>query len=90
MIYIKYSFKCQLPDYTTSEIGMYEANTSYYYYLLKLTDLCDTIFFILRKKYKQASFLHVYHHMLMVVGCYFVTKIVPGQYEYNFDNIINI
>ncbi|GFW72135.1 elongation of very long chain fatty acids protein 7 [Trichonephila clavipes] len=31
-------------------------------YLLKLADLLDTVFFVLRKKQNQITFLHVFHH----------------------------
>lgn len=34
--------------------------------MLKLLDLLDTVFFILRKKQNQVTFLHVYHHASMV------------------------
>ncbi|XP_041976364.1 elongation of very long chain fatty acids protein 2-like [Aricia agestis] len=35
------------------------------YFLAKLTELLDTIFFVLRKKDRQVSFLHVYHHSVV-------------------------
>ncbi|KAH8337015.1 hypothetical protein KR059_011708, partial [Drosophila kikkawai] len=40
----------------------------YIYFLNKVLDLCDTLFFVLRKSYKQITVLHVYHHALMVLG----------------------
>ena len=38
-------------------------NVLYMFYLSKILDFCDTIFIILGKKWKQLSFLHVYHHL---------------------------
>ncbi|XP_026752492.2 elongation of very long chain fatty acids protein 7-like [Galleria mellonella] len=38
----------------------------YPYFIAKHLDLLDTVFFILRKKDNQATFLHVYHHTAMV------------------------
>ncbi|XP_072397469.1 very long chain fatty acid elongase F-like [Diabrotica undecimpunctata] len=38
------------------------ADISKHYYFLKLFDIVETMFFILRKSYRQASFLHLYHH----------------------------
>nr|CAD7409888.1 unnamed protein product [Timema poppensis] len=32
-------------------------------FILKIVDLLDTIFFVLRKKSNQVTFLHVYHHV---------------------------
>ncbi|KAH8251388.1 hypothetical protein KR032_010251, partial [Drosophila birchii] len=36
----------------------------------KFMDLLDTVFFVLRKKNKQISFLHVFHHVVLVVLSY--------------------
>lgn len=35
------------------------------YFVSKFLDWMDTIFFVLRKKFHQASFLHVFHHAVM-------------------------
>lgn len=34
----------------------------YVFYLSKILDFMDTVFIILEKRWKQLSFLHVYHH----------------------------
>ncbi|XP_058978093.1 elongation of very long chain fatty acids protein 7-like isoform X2 [Musca domestica] len=48
---------------------------AYLYHVSKYLDLLDTIFFLLRKKFNQISFLHVYHHALMLAGTYlYVSK----------------
>lgn len=49
----------------------------YGYLLLKFFDFLDTIFFVLRKKYNQVTFLHVTHHCLMPITCYVGMKFVP-------------
>ncbi|EDW61477.2 uncharacterized protein Dvir_GJ22069 [Drosophila virilis] len=55
---------------------------TYSYFLNKVIDLLDTVFFVLRKSYKQITILHVYHHVLMVFGIYWVMRLygVGGQY----------
>ncbi|XP_052847657.1 elongation of very long chain fatty acids protein F-like [Drosophila gunungcola] len=61
-----YNFKCikNLPpehDYKTWERWL-----TYSYFFNKLLDLLETVFFVLRKKDRQISFLHVFHHMYML------------------------
>ncbi|CAG4936957.1 unnamed protein product [Colias eurytheme] len=41
------------------------------YFIAKHVDLLDTVFFILRKKQNQVTFLHVYHHSAMVTWTWF-------------------
>ncbi|KAH8407672.1 hypothetical protein KR222_010228, partial [Zaprionus bogoriensis] len=52
-----------------------ERYISYAYFINKILDLLDTIFFVLRKSYKQVTFLHVYHHILMVYFFYWVVNL---------------
>ncbi|GBO04983.1 Elongation of very long chain fatty acids protein 7, partial [Araneus ventricosus] len=42
----------------------------YHLYIIKFIDLLDTVFFVLRKKQKQVSFLHVFHHAGMCLIYY--------------------
>ncbi|XP_017077179.1 elongation of very long chain fatty acids protein F [Drosophila eugracilis] len=44
------------------------------YLLNKVLDLMDTVFFVLRKSYKQITFLHIYHHVFMSLGSYLLTR----------------
>ena len=40
------------------------------------------VFFILRKKNSQVTFLHVYHHSTMIINWWMAAKYVPiGQCE---------
>ncbi|XP_013184404.2 elongation of very long chain fatty acids protein 7 [Amyelois transitella] len=41
-------------------------NDIYPYFIAKHLDLLDTVFFVLRKKDNQITFLHLYHHTAMV------------------------
>lgn len=40
--------------------------------------MIDTVFFVLRKKSNQITFLHVAHHGLVPIICYPMTRFVPG------------
>ncbi|XP_020801237.1 elongation of very long chain fatty acids protein F [Drosophila serrata] len=44
------------------------------YLINKVIDLMDTVFFILRKSYKQVTFLHIYHHVLVVFAGFALTR----------------
>ncbi|GLH08345.1 Elongation of very long chain fatty acids protein, partial [Gryllus bimaculatus] len=61
-----YSWRCEPIDYSNSSSA------------LEVADLLDTIFFVLRKKNNQISFLHVYHHSNMVLVSWCALKYFPG------------
>lgn len=52
---------------------------TYFYFGAKLTELLDTVFFVLRKKENQISFLHLYHHSVMVIGTWAMLKYWPSH-----------
>ncbi|XP_067613817.1 very long chain fatty acid elongase F-like [Eurosta solidaginis] len=43
----------------------FEMLCGYLYLINKFLDYTETVFFILRKSYKQVTFLHVYHHVMI-------------------------
>lgn len=55
-----------------------EARGVYLYFLAKISELLDTVFFVLRKKERQISFLHLYHHTVMPMISWGATKYYPG------------
>jgi elongation of very long chain fatty acids protein 4 len=48
------------------------------HYNNKFLELLDTVWMILRKKDEQVSFLHCYHHMLLIWAWFFVCKVEAG------------
>ena len=73
-----YSWKCQPLEegYSRTAIGM--AYTAYFFWLSKIVELLDTVFFVLRKKDSQVTGLHVWHHSFMVISYYWGVKHSPG------------
>lgn len=83
-----YSYKCQPIDYSRSEKGMRMANLCWWYYISKLSEFADTLFFVLRKKDSQVTLLHLYHHSLTPLETWVLVKFLPGGHG-TFSNLIN-
>ncbi|XP_041976505.1 elongation of very long chain fatty acids protein 7-like [Aricia agestis] len=58
------------------------------YFIAKHVDLLDTVFFVLRKKDNQVTFLHVYHHTAMVAWTWFHLMYHPTDH-FNVVGLIN-
>eukprot|EP00112_Aurelia_sp_Birch-Aquarium-sp1_P004086 Seg1464.11 transcript_id=Seg1464.11/GoldUCD/mRNA.D3Y31 product="Elongation of very long chain fatty acids protein 4" protein_id=Seg1464.11/GoldUCD/D3Y31 len=73
-----YSFPCQplvlLDDPKHTRV----ASAVWWYYFSKILEFNDTVFFVLRKKNAQISFLHVYHHATMPFLWWIGVKWVAG------------
>ncbi|TKC34075.1 hypothetical protein EI555_012457 [Monodon monoceros] len=74
-----YNLQCQ--DLTSAgEADIRVAEVLWWYYFSKLIEFLDTIFFVLRKKTSQITFLHVYHHASMFNIWWCVLNWIPcGQ-----------
>ncbi|XP_034946044.1 elongation of very long chain fatty acids protein 7-like isoform X2 [Chelonus insularis] len=83
-----YSFICEPVDYSNNPRAIQIARTVWVYFIVKLIDLLDTVFFVLRKKQNQVSFLHVYHHTGMVLGAWGGVKYLAGGHV-TFLGLIN-
>ncbi|GJQ85711.1 hypothetical protein Trydic_g13401 [Trypoxylus dichotomus] len=83
-----YSLICQPVDYSHSSKAMRMANLCWWYYISKLTEFADTVFFVLRKKDSQVSLLHLYHHSLTPVETWILVKFIAGGHG-TFSNLIN-
>lgn len=73
-----YSLICQPVDYSTDPLPMRMVSALWFYYISKLVDLFDTVFFALRKKSNQITVLHVFHHMTMFPYAWLGLKYVGG------------
>ncbi|KAH9383216.1 hypothetical protein HPB48_024051 [Haemaphysalis longicornis] len=67
-----YSILCQGIDFDAKdEKTMTLLSLLWWYYMVRIGDFLDTVFFILRKKDSHVSFLHVVHHALVVFNGWF-------------------
>lgn len=82
---------CQLVNYGLDTIGCRPVdpnqrdektlNQIYYghmFFVSRLVEFADTIFFVLRKKNNQVSSFHVFHHSTVPTACWFFIKFAPG------------
>ncbi|XP_016403635.1 elongation of very long chain fatty acids protein 4-like, partial [Sinocyclocheilus rhinocerous] len=83
-----YSFLCQPVDYSPSPLGMRMASVCWWFFFSKVIELSDTVFFILRKKNSQLTFLHVYHHGTMIFNWWAGVKFVAGGQSF-FIGLLN-
>ncbi|XP_015607876.1 elongation of very long chain fatty acids protein AAEL008004 [Cephus cinctus] len=84
----KYSWKCEPVDYSNTPDALRVARGVYIYFLAKISELLDTVFFVLRKKERQITFLHMYHHTVMPLISWGATKYYPGGHG-TFIGVIN-
>ncbi|CAF2443857.1 unnamed protein product [Rotaria sp. Silwood2] len=74
----RYSFLCEPVDYSSHTTAIRACKACWWYYIMKIADLIDTIIFVLRKKDNQITFLHVYHHLTMLFFAWYGAKYVGG------------
>ncbi|XP_028162550.1 elongation of very long chain fatty acids protein 7-like [Ostrinia furnacalis] len=66
---------CRYPSNTQNPMLL---DLGWWYFFAKFTELLDTVFFVLRKKNSQVTFLHVYHHVIMAVYSWSYLKFAAG------------
>ena len=62
--------------------GFRLASLIYVHYNNKFVELLDTLFMVLRKKNKQVSVLHVYHHVMLIWAWFLVCRFHCGGDAY--------
>ncbi|VVC28064.1 ELO family,ELO family, conserved site [Cinara cedri] len=84
-----WNHSCHPIDRNENQFLLHELNKgSWYFFLSKVVDLLDTIFFVLRKKQSQVTFLHVYHHSNMAVTCWAYLRFIKGE-QATLPGVIN-
>jgi len=73
------SWKCERVNRTSTNPGdLQKIFLGWLFFITKFVDFCDTFFFVLRKRDRQLSGLHVFHHSCMPIFCWIGLKFVPG------------
>lgn len=76
----KYLFKCEnfsfLTDY--QRLNLYIG--IWLFLGLRMLELIETVFFVLRKKFNQASFLHIFHHIGSALMTWLCIAMHAGNY----------
>lgn len=81
-------WKCQSVDYQHNDKSIASLTYAYHTFFLKLVELVETVFFVLRKKQNQVSKLHVYHHVSTAILGYIMVKYTGGKWK-RYDTIRN-
>lgn len=69
------TWECKPYDHTSTEFTEhFLLFLGYGYYITKFLDMADTIFFVLRKKFRHISGLHVFHHSGMPLAGWIALK----------------
>jgi len=69
---------CQYVDTSLNYKPMRMIWVGYLFFLSKFVEFLDTIFFVIRKKDSQVSFLHVIHHSIVPISVWIGLKFAPG------------
>nr|ALC76388.1 elongation of very long-chain fatty acid protein a [Nerita melanotragus] len=83
-----YSYTCQPVDYSYAPLALRMAKVCWWFFFSKVIELLDTVFFILRHKWSQVTFLHVYHHCTMIINWWMGVKYVAGGQAF-FTGMLN-
>ncbi|XP_028300038.1 elongation of very long chain fatty acids protein 1b isoform X3 [Gouania willdenowi] len=60
-----YTWRCDAIDTSDSPQALRMVQVAWLFWFSKIIELMDTIFFVLRKKHGQITFLHIFHHSFM-------------------------
>lgn len=71
-------FKCHPVDYSDDPMAVRLAEMTWWTMMVKLAELFETCFFVLRKKQNQVSRLHLYHHVSTLLFAWIGAKYVGG------------
>ncbi|XP_049816725.1 elongation of very long chain fatty acids protein AAEL008004-like [Schistocerca nitens] len=74
----KITLGCEVTDYSNHPDSVKLVSVFWYGMIVRMADLTETAIFVLRKKFLQASFLHLYHHTTSLLLSWSVAKYTAG------------
>ncbi|KAF3699352.1 Elongation of very long chain fatty acids protein 1 [Channa argus] len=84
-----YTWRCDLIDVSSSPQTLRMIRASWLFYFSKFIELFDTLFFVLRKKQSQITFLHVFHHSFMPWTWWWGITLTPAGGMGAFHALVN-
>ncbi|KAM8838243.1 elongation of very long chain fatty acids protein 1a [Synchiropus picturatus] len=84
-----FTWRCDLIDYSSSPQALRMIHVGWLFYFSKYIELLDTVFFVLRKKQNQITFLHVFHHSFMPWTWWWGITLTPAGGMGSFHAMVN-
>uniref|UniRef100_A0A3P8WF17 Elongation of very long chain fatty acids protein 1 n=1 Tax=Cynoglossus semilaevis TaxID=244447 RepID=A0A3P8WF17_CYNSE len=84
-----YTWRCDLVDTSNSPMTLRMIQAAWLFYFSKYIELLDTVFFVLRKKQSQITFLHVFHHSVMPWSWWWGITLTPAGGMGSFHALVN-
>ncbi|XP_040263757.1 elongation of very long chain fatty acids protein 1 [Bufo bufo] len=73
-----YTWRCDPVDVSDSPMALRMVQVAWLFLFSKFIELLDTVFFVLRKKNGQITFLHIFHHSVLPWSWWWGVKFGPG------------
>ncbi|XP_067108704.1 elongation of very long chain fatty acids protein 1a [Osmerus mordax] len=84
-----YTWRCDPCDLSSSPQALRMVRVSWLFYFSKFIELLDTVFFVLRKKRSQITFLHIFHHSFMPWTWWWGVTLTPAGGMGSFHALVN-
>lgn len=85
--YSGYSLICQPMDTSRSPTAIRMASAFWLFHMSKYIELIETFLFALRKRYRQITFLHCFHHSSMLIVTWATCRFAPGGHMFIFAGL---
>ncbi|XP_053556815.1 LOW QUALITY PROTEIN: elongation of very long chain fatty acids protein 1-like [Bombina bombina] len=73
-----YTWRCDPVDVSDNPMALRMVRVAWMFLFSKFIELLDTVFFVLRKKNEQITFLHIFHHSVLPCNWWWGVKFGPG------------